>query len=177
MALRNIEQIVNAVLLASAPVCLVPDPHITDGCGTRVSPEDLPKVWRAAMETMAAAARDAYRRLVYDTPGFIDYWQAATPIEEIKRMHIGSRPAARKPGAEAVTKIRAIPWVFSWMQSRYNLPGWYGLGTGLAALAGSPAGGMDLLREMYTGWPFFRVLLENAELSLSKADMQIAIHV
>ncbi len=147
MALRNLEQIVNAVLLASAPVCLVPDPHITDGCAQRVSPEELPEAWRAGMQAMADAAMAAYRRLVFETPGFIEYWQAATPIEEIKRMRIGSRPAARKPGAEQITKIRAIPWVFSWMQSRCNLPGWYGLGTGLAAFCEARANGMEWLQD------------------------------
>jgi phosphoenolpyruvate carboxylase len=89
-------------------------------------------------------------------------------------MRIGSRPAARRPGAEQITKIRAIPWVFSWMQSRCNLPGWYGLGTGLSALLEDHQNGINLLQEMYTDWPFFRVLLDNAELSLSKADMPIA---
>lgn len=179
LALRSVEQIVNAVLLASAPVCLAPDPHIQDapggeGCAPRVSPEDLPDSWRDAMRQMAAAARDKYRGLVFETPDFIRYWQSATPIEEIKRLRIGSRPAARRPGAEQVNKIRAIPWVFSWMQSRYNLPGWYGLGTGLAALRDARAGGLDLLKTMHESWPFFRVLLENAELALSKADMGIA---
>jgi phosphoenolpyruvate carboxylase len=174
MALRNLEQIVNAVLLSSAPVCLVPDPHITEGCSQRVSPEELPAPWRQAMQVMAEAAMAKYRALVFATPGFIEYWQAATPIEEIKRMHIGSRPAARWPGAEQVNKIRAIPWVFSWMQSRCNLPGWYGLGTGLAALCETRPDGLDRLQAMYESWPFLRVLLENAELSLSKADMRIA---
>ncbi|RPJ48760.1 MAG: phosphoenolpyruvate carboxylase, partial [Chloroflexi bacterium] len=174
MALRNLEQIVNAVMLASAPVCLVPDPHITDGCSQRVSPEELPEPWRQAMGHMADAAMAKYRTLVYDTPGFIDYWQAATPIDEIKRMRIGSRPAARRPGAEQVSKIRAIPWVFSWMQTRCNLPGWYGLGTGLSALCEVRADGLERLRAMYESWSFLRVLLENAELSLSKADMNIA---
>ena len=125
------------------------------------------------MERMAGVAKATYRRLVFETGGFIQYWQEATPIEEIKRMRIGSRPAARKPGAEQVTRIRAIPWVFSWMQSRCNLPGWYGLGTGLAATRDRP-GGMDLLREMAAEWPFFRTVIENAELSLAKADMKIA---
>ncbi len=82
---------IGAVLLASAPVCLVPDPHITDGCAQRVSPEELPAPWRNAMQGMAGSAMAKYRRLVFETPGFIEYWQAATPIEEIKRMHIGSR--------------------------------------------------------------------------------------
>jgi len=174
MALRHLEQIVNAVMLSSAPVCLVPDPHISDGCSQRVSPEELPESWREAMSEMAQAAAQKYRGLVYETPGFIEYWQAATPIEEIKRLKIGSRPASRKPGAEEVTKIRAIPWVFSWMQSRCNLPGWYGLGSGFASLVQSRADGLRLLQEMYSNWPFIRVLLENAELSLSKADMKIA---
>lgn len=174
MALRHLEQIVNAVMLASAPVCLVPDPHISDGCSQRVSPEELPESWRGAMSDIAQAAAQKYRGLVYETPGFIEYWQTATPIEEIKRLRIGSRPASRNPGAEQVTKIRAIPWVFSWMQSRCNLPGWYGLGSGFASLVQSRADGLRLLQDMYSSWPFIRVLLENAELSLSKADMQIA---
>jgi phosphoenolpyruvate carboxylase len=174
MALRHLEQITNAVLLASAPVCLAPDPHLAEGCGARVSPEELPPHWREAIQEMSAVALKYYRKLVFETPGFIEYWQAATPIQEIKRMRIGSRPAARKPGPEEVAKIRAIPWVFSWMQSRYNLPGWYGLGTGLDQVLHGREGGLDLLREMLEGWPFFRLLLENAELSLSKADMEIA---
>lgn len=174
MALRHLEQVVNAVLLVSAPVCLAPDPHLEEGCGPRVSPQELPEPWRAAMSKMAAAAMDSYRRLVYETPGFIEYWQAATPIEEIKNMRIGSRPAARKPGAEQVAKIRAIPWVFSWMQSRYNLPGWFGVGTGLNQVLEGQEDGLELLRALNESWPFFRVILENVELSLSKADMQIA---
>lgn len=174
MALRHVEQIVNAVLLASAPVCIVPDPHIQDGCSQRVSPQSIPEEWRAALDGMAACAKAKYRGLVFETPGFIEYWQAATPIEEIKRMRIGSRPASRQPGLEQITKIRAIPWVFSWMQSRCNLPGWFGLGTGFASLCDEREDGLDLLRAMYAEWPFLRVLLENAELSLSKADMDIA---
>src|SRR5690606_33291304 len=101
------------------------------------------------MGQMSAAARAHYRGLVYETDGFIDYWQAATPIDEIKRMRIGSRPAARRPGIEQITRIRAIPWVFSWMQSRCNLPGWYGLGAGLSNFSQSRPDGLDLLRAMY----------------------------
>jgi phosphoenolpyruvate carboxylase len=117
---------------------------------------------------MAAASRAAYRNLVYATPNFLEFWRAATPLDEISRLRIGSRPAARKAGAPQVTHIRAIPWVFSWMQARFNLPGWYGLGT---ALAGADLG---LLQEMYAGWPFLRALLDNAEMSLMKADLDIA---
>ena len=174
LALRHVEQITNAVLLASAPVCLAPDPHLPQGCGDRVSPVVLPPRWEEVMRTMSAAAKSCYRRMVYETPGFVEYWQAVTPIEEIKRMRIGSRPSARRPGTEEVAKIRAIPWVFSWMQSRYNLPGWFGLGTGLSLILDSQEGGLNLLREMHENWAFFRVLLENTELSLSKADIRIA---
>jgi phosphoenolpyruvate carboxylase len=159
LAHRHLEQIVSAVIKASSPRS---DP---DRAGTPVQ-------WRKAMDGMAGSALRAYRGLVYQTPGFLDYWQAATPLGEIKRLQIGSRPASRQAGPEAVAKIRAIPWVFSWMQSRFNLPGWYGLGSGLTALIRS--GRLSLLQEMYAGWPFFEAILENAENSLVKADMGIA---
>jgi phosphoenolpyruvate carboxylase len=151
LAHRHLEQIVSAVLLASAE---------TAG--------DVPSDWRTAMTVMAAAARDAFLGLVERTPGFLDYWRTATPIEEISRLRLGSRPAARRGGKLTRADVRAIPWVFSWMQSRFNLPGWYGLGSGLRAA--DPA----RLRAMYAGWPFFRALLDNAEMSLLKADLGIA---
>ncbi len=156
MAHRHLEQIASAVLLASSPV---------DEADPEIRPE-----WRAAMAEMAAISQKAYRRLVFDTPGFINYWRTATPLDEIKRLLIGSRPAARQAGAESVEKIRAIPWVFSWMQSRFNLPGWFGLGSGLQALTTQ----LPLLQEMYQDWAFFQALLDNAEMSLLKADMEIA---
>jgi len=156
LAHRHLEQIVHAVLLASAP---------PDASGVvQESPQ-----WRPAITRISSAALVAYRKLVYETQGFQAFWQAATPLDEIRRLYIGSRPAARSSGPIDIRKIRAIPWVFSWMQSRFNLPGWYGLGTGLAAL-----GSLDLLGEMYSRWPFFQALLENAEMSLLKADMGIA---
>jgi phosphoenolpyruvate carboxylase len=153
LAHRHLEQLVSAVLLASA----------RPPAGAPL----LPPAWRAAMGRMAATARDAYRELV-DGPGFLDYWRAATPIDEIRRLRLGSRPAARGGSALSRAGIRAIPWVFSWMQSRFNLPGWYGLGSGLAAA--DPG----LLREMHAGWPFFQALVSNAEMSLLKADLPIA---
>ena len=120
------------------------------------------------MDKMSETAHKMYRALVYENPKFIEFWQTATPLDEIKRLHIGSRPAARGKSSE-VTKIRAIPWVFSWMQSRFNLPGWFGLGSALAAVKDD-----TLLREMYKGWPLFKTILNNAEMSLLKADMGIA---
>jgi len=110
-----------------------------------------------------------YRSLVYETPGFLQFWRHATPIDEITRLQIGSRPVARQQGGSEMLTIRAIPWVFSWMQSRFNLPGWFGLGAGLSALASH-----DLMQEMYASWSFFKALLDNAEMSLLKADMEIA---
>jgi phosphoenolpyruvate carboxylase len=154
LAHRHLEQIVHAILLASA----------SDGHARSVVPTE----WRQALDRVAAAGQQAYRSLVYETPGFIQFWQEATPIDEIKRLHIGSRPAARS-SIGAVEQIRVIPWVFSWMQSRFNLPGWFSLGSGLNAFADQP-----LLREMYAGWPFFKTLLDNSEASLLKADMEIA---
>ncbi|MFZ6028946.1 MAG: phosphoenolpyruvate carboxylase [Chloroflexota bacterium] len=154
LAHRHLEQIVHAVLLASAP-----------GVAGEV---DIPTAWRQVMDLASAVARRVYRSLVYETPGFIEFWQAVTPLEEIRHLTIGSRPAARARMG-AVDQIRAIPWVFSWMQSRFNLPGWYGLGSGLDAVSD-----FSLLREMYAGWPFFTTLLANTEMSLLKADMDIA---
>ena len=153
LAHRHLEQIVSAVLLASAP---------TD------SAAPMSPAWREALNGLSHAAWQSYRSLVYDTPGFIEYWRAATPIDEISRLRIGSRPTMRRGTAFQLDQIRAIPWVFSWMQSRFNLPGWYGLG---AALSAHPA---ELNREMYEQWPFFRALLDNAEMSLLKADLGIA---
>jgi phosphoenolpyruvate carboxylase len=179
LALRNLEQIVNAVLLSSAPqnnlsaaqspVNGIPPLHFK-----LASPQDLKLEWRTAMDQMAEVAKAKYRRLVYETPGFMDYWNWATPIQHIKNLRIGSRPSSRKPGIEQVDQIRAIPWVFSWMQSRFNLPGWYGLGSGLEAFIGGNPDNLNLLRELHSSWAFFRMLLESAELSLMKADMKIA---
>ncbi|GAB4528286.1 MAG: phosphoenolpyruvate carboxylase [Anaerolineae bacterium] len=156
LAHRHLEQMVHAVLMTSSPA---------RGTGE----EETSPAWRQAMNTMAEAAWAAYRELVFETPGFESFWRSATPIDEIARLHIGSRPAARQAEATHIEAVRAIPWVFSWMQSRFNLPGWYGLGSGLEA--GPP---LATLQEMYAGWPFFRALLDNVEMSLLQADLDIA---
>ncbi len=120
---------------------------------------------------MATASEAAYRSLVA-RPGFVDYFARVTPIEELSQLAIGSRPARRGAGRD-LEDLRAIPWVFAWSQNRCNLPGWYGLGTGLEVLAREP-GGLELLRRMYDQWPFFTSLIDNAEMSLAKADPLIA---
>src|SRR5262249_37843521 len=176
IARRHLNQVMNAVLIAKgAPP------------KTAVKPE-----WRAAMDFLSETGRAAYRKFVYETPGFFDYWQQATPINELARLPISSRPAKRKPGGDFST-VRAIPWMFSWMQSRAIIPSWYGLGHALGAFcvlpptrsphppSPSPSGrggenisGLDLLKEMYHEWAFFQALIDNAQLDLAKADMGIA---
>jgi len=117
---------------------------------------------------MRDASEAAWRTLV-GTPGFARCFTAATPIRQIATMPLASRPVSRAATVEDLDALRAIPWVFSWAQARVNLPGWYGLGAGLEAVAGR-RGGPARLRRMHREWPFFAVLLENAELSLAKAD-------
>lgn len=156
IARRHLHQVMNAVLVAmGAP------------------PErDVRPEWRAAMASLAEAGRQTFRQFVYETPGFVEYWQQATPINELANLQIGSRPAKRKTGG-GFSDVRAIPWVFSWMQSRAIIPSWYGVGTALEAYIAEPTG-LDTLREMYARWPFFNALVKNAELDLAKADLGIA---
>ena len=134
----------------------------------------LPKNWGAAMEEMSAASLAAYRACVHDDPEFLTFWRQATPIDEIGELNFGSRPTYRRKGSVSVADLRAIPWVFSWMQSRFNFPGWYGLGSGLDAILRRGPEGEKLLREMYQRWPFFSTAIANAQLTMCKADMSIA---
>jgi phosphoenolpyruvate carboxylase len=129
--------------------------------------------WVAAMEAMSAASVAAYQKLVRDDPEFLEFWRQATPIDQISNLRLGSRPTYRK-ATQSVADLRAIPWVFSWMQSRFNFPGWYGLGSGLQAVLGEGPAGRKRLRTMYAEWPFFQTLIENAQLTMRKADMGIA---
>jgi phosphoenolpyruvate carboxylase len=128
--------------------------------------------WREAMEAMSAAGFAAYKALVHDDPEFLVFWKQATPIDEISGLRLGSRPSYRR-AMQSVADLRAIPWVFSWMQSRFNFPGWFGLGGGLEAVL-QRRGGKKLLRAMYAEWPFFQTLIDNAQLTMRKADMGIA---
>ncbi|MGF1657565.1 MAG: phosphoenolpyruvate carboxylase [Verrucomicrobiales bacterium] len=127
--------------------------------------------WREVMDGMSQASFSAYKAVVHDDPDFLEFWRAATPIEEIGSLRLGSRPAYRKK-TTSVSDLRAIPWVFSWMQSRVVFPGWFGLGAGLEASL--KAGHLETLRSMYKDWIFFQTLIDNAQLTLLKADMQIA---
>ncbi len=159
IARRHLHQLMHAVLLvAGAP-----------------PPQGALPEWHAAMDFLAETGRAAYRALVYETPGFLDYWRQATPFHELAHLPIGSRPVRRRQGA-GLSDIRAIPWMFSWMQSRAILPSWYGVGTALESLIQKRADGLDLLRAMYREWPFFRAVVENAQMDLAKADLGIAEH-
>ncbi len=156
IALRTLEQVTGSVALATAM------PHHRGN--------DMPE-WHEMMDVVAAESRNAYRKLVYETPGFFEYFRAATPIDLIERMRIGSRPPSRrkKPGIDS---LRAIPWVFSWTQARYVLPGWYGFGSGLARAAEQFDD--DAFRSMFMEWHFMRALCADAEMVLAKADLGIA---
>jgi phosphoenolpyruvate carboxylase len=126
------------------------------------------------MEELSAAAYAAYRDLVYQTPGFETYFWEATVIGEIANLNIGSRPASRT-NSRRIEDLRAIPWVFGWAQCRLMLPGWYGFGAAVAAwLAAAPGRDIAMLQEMNREWPFFRTLLSNMDMVLSKTDTAIA---
>jgi phosphoenolpyruvate carboxylase len=126
------------------------------------------------MHEMSATAFSAYRSLVYETPGFVQFFRTATPITEIADLHVGSRPASRKK-TDRIEDLRAIPWVFSWSLSRMMLPGWYGFGAAVEVLAARKGdSGLELLREMYRDWPFFGTLLSNMDMLLAKSDISIA---
>ncbi|MDO4245492.1 MAG: phosphoenolpyruvate carboxylase [Deinococcus sp.] len=145
LARRNLEQALYGVLLAAArPV------------------GDPPAEFMEAMTRAADASARTYRQLVQGE-AFLPFYERVTPIHEISRLNIASRPV-RRPGAPSLSNLRAIPWVMSWTQNRANLPGWYGLGEGLAEI------GPELAARMYAEWPFFRSMLDNAQMSLAKSD-------
>ncbi|HET7203827.1 MAG TPA: phosphoenolpyruvate carboxylase [Steroidobacteraceae bacterium] len=128
----------------------------------------------AALEDLSGCAFDAYRSLVYETPGFEDYFWESTVITEIAELNIGSRPASRNR-SRSIETLRAIPWSFSWAQCRVMLPGWYGFGAAVDAwLAERGDAGLELLREMYREWPFFASVLSNMEMVLAKVDLAVA---
>ncbi len=142
------------------------------GMRAAMQPPSVPPEWREEMEAMSRAGFSKYKAAVHDDPEFLEFWRQATPIDEITTLRLGSRPAFRK-ATQTVADLRAIPWVFSWMQSRFVFPGWYGLGTALQTCL-AQSGGVALLRQMYNAWPFFQTLIDNAQLTLLKADMKIA---
>jgi phosphoenolpyruvate carboxylase len=157
---RNLETIAAATLEATL---------LSKNRGAAPKPEYL-----EAMEQFSALAFNAYRNLVYETPGFEAYFWESTVITEIAELNIGSRPASRKKSRN-IEDLRAIPWVFSWAQCRLMLPGWYGFGSAARAWVNEhPKPGLALFQEMHREWPFFRTLLSNMDMVLAKSDIAIA---
>jgi phosphoenolpyruvate carboxylase len=160
---RNLETLVAATLEANFP-------------GTGDEGDRTPH-FHDVLDALSARAHGAYRDLVYDTPEFVAYFRATTPIAEIASLNIGSRPASRTASTR-IEDLRAIPWVFSWGQCRLMLPGWFGFGTAvddwLAAHADGPSAGLALLSRMHERWPFFRTVLSNMAMVLAKTDLAIA---
>lgn len=155
---RNLETLVAAVLEA-----------------TLLSPEQkVPAEFLKAAQLISNASMKAYQKLVYQTPGFNDYFFEATPISEIADLNIGSRPASRKDSRK-IEDLRAIPWSFSWGQSRVNLPGWFGFGSAITEfIALSPKTNLALLKKMQVQWPFFSTLISNIDMVMAKADLAMA---
>jgi phosphoenolpyruvate carboxylase len=161
IGLRNLETLVAATLEATLL-------HTT---------KTPPKAFLEAADALSEGSFAAFRELVYETPGFTDYFFSATPIREIAELNIGSRPASRK-STRRIEDLRAIPWGFSWGQCRVALPGWAGFGSAVQAFLGDEpdehAKRLELLRKMYRQWPFFRTLLSNLDMVLAKSDLRIA---
>ena len=143
---------------------------------------DRVEPWNQIMEELSARSRTVYKALIYEQPDFVDFFHSVTPVDVISQLQIGSRPSKR-PGKSGASKkkdmssLRAIPWVFSWTQSRFLLPAWYGVGSALQGfLDQEPEKNLDLLQYFYVKWPFFRVVISKVEMTLAKVDLQIAEH-
>ncbi|MFC9516863.1 phosphoenolpyruvate carboxylase [Nocardiaceae bacterium NPDC056970] len=159
LARRNLEALVSATLESTL--------LDVEGLGDDAAPA------YAILDELAELARVAYADLVHDTPGFVEYFKASTPVAEIGALNIGSRPASRKP-TQSISDLRAIPWVLSWSQSRVMLPGWYGTGTAFEKWVGDDAARLATLTDLYERWPFFRTVLSNMAQVMSKSDMGLA---
>jgi phosphoenolpyruvate carboxylase len=159
LALYNLETATSAVIQGSL-------------LGTKF---DAIQPWQVIMEGIAAQSRTHYRKLVYEQPDFIDFFHQVTPIDEISQLQISSRPA-RRGGKKDLSSLRAIPWVFSWTQSRFLLPAWYGVGSAMQQFLDENPDHLKLLKYFYSKWPFFRMVISKVEMTLAKVDLQLAGH-
>jgi phosphoenolpyruvate carboxylase len=159
LARRNLEALVAATLESSL--------LDIEGLGDDAEPA------YELLDDLAARAQQAYRALVHETPGFVEWFRAATPIKELGELNIGSRPPSRKAG-DKISDLRAIPWVFSWSQARIMLPGWYGTGSALESWVDGSEEKLERLRELHRRWPFFRSVLSNMGMVLAKTDLDLA---
>ena len=160
LALYNLETVTTAVLQNSLVTS-----HV----------DDTPS-WNELMARLAARSRSHYRALVHENPDLVAFFQQVTPIEEISKLQISSRPARRKSGAKDLSSLRAIPWVFGWTQSRFLLPSWFGVGAALQEEVDADPGQLELFQRLYQRWPFFRMLISKVEMTLSKVDLDLAHH-
>ncbi|CEG27030.1 phosphoenolpyruvate carboxylase [Bacillus sp. B-jedd] len=161
IAYRSLEQATSTMLEVAAHVSKESEQELRDDR------------YVGAIEEISEAALAKYQSLVFQDSDFLTYFNQATPLGELGELNIGSRPMARKNSAK-FENLRAIPWVFAWTQSRQLLPGWYAAGTGLASFADKDSGNLELLREMYEKWPFFRSTIDNLQMALMKADITTA---
>jgi phosphoenolpyruvate carboxylase len=153
LARRNLEAALAGTLLATFPERLPAPPSATD---------------RTTLDGMAAVARDAYRALVWDDPGFVPFFRSFTPVDELSLLEIASRPSRRPDDADYLSSLRAIPWVFSWTQNRVLLPAWFGCG------AAFEEAGEEAVHDLYERLPFFRAVVDNLEMTLAKSSLPIA---
>jgi phosphoenolpyruvate carboxylase len=159
MARRNLETLVAATLESTL--------LDVEGLGDDAGPA------YEILDDLASRAQRAYAELVHETPGFVEYFKASTPVSEIGALNIGSRPTSRKP-TTSIADLRAIPWVLAWSQSRVMLPGWYGTGSAVESWLDDGGGRIEVLRELYERWPFFRTVLSNMAQVLAKSDLGLA---
>ena len=160
LALYNLETVTTAVLQNSLVINQL----------------DATPSWNELMIRLAERSRQHYRALVHDNPDLVAFFQEVTPIEEISKLQISSRPARRKSGAKDLASLRAIRWGFGWTQSRFLLPSWFGVGTALEDELSLDPEQIDLLRMLNERWPFFRMLISKVEMTLSKVDLDVAHH-
>lgn len=158
-AYYNLEMLASATIDRMASKQIVSQEHIDE--------------FRSSMDEIVNKSNEVYRKLVFDNPNFIKYFFQATPIKEISNLNVGSRPASRKKLTD-FSGLRAIPWVFSWSQSRVMFPGWYGVGSAFKDFIDADPNNLKELQHMYSGWPFFHSLLSNVDMVLTKSDMDIA---
>ena len=166
IAVRNFDQLAAAVLQATAA-----QPHGES--------DSEPAQWWNFMEQLSISSFNAYRSLVYEDPQFVEFFSQSTPIGELSKLQMGSRPTRRNAGSGSIDDLRAIPWVFAWTQSRYMLPAWYGFGSAFQTCAGQTEASPEtvaMAQEMYIKWPFFRGLINKLENALAVADMDIAAY-
>ncbi len=160
MAIRNLELVLSAVLEATLTV----PPH-----------DPRQGRWEASIEELSQAAYQRYRQIVYEDADFRAYFEQATPIDAIEEFRIGSRPARRQT-SRRIEDLRAIPWVFSWVQSRHVLPSWFPFGSAVAEFTTRQPNGVSLLRQLYRDFPWFHVMVDFIQMSLGMADMRVASH-